>query len=83
MTGNIFRIRWRPATWGVLGVAVFSLAMMTVHRLEPRYAGYAASGLLITCLNAWVAACFFGGQDHRGEPDAPLRMPTQTQRRKS
>ena len=81
MTGNIFRIRWRPVTWGVLGVAVFSLAMMTVYGLEPRYAGYVAGGLLITCLAAWVAAFLLGGPDHHGDQfDFPLRVPTHPQR---
>lgn len=83
MTGHIFRIRRRPVTWGVLGVAVSALAVMTVYGLESRYAGYVAGGLLITCLNAWVAACFFGGQGDRGEFDGQLRMPTHTQRRRS
>jgi hypothetical protein len=81
MTGQIFRIRWRPVTWGVLAVAVFSLAMMTVYGLEPRYARYVAGGLLITCLAAWVAAFFLGGQDHdRDQLDAPFRVPTHIQR---
>lgn len=81
MTGNIFRIRWRPVTWGVLAVAVFSLVMLTVYGLEPRYAGYVAGGLLITCLAAWVAASFLGGHGHqRDQLDAPLRVPTHNQR---
>lgn len=81
MTGNIFRIRWRSVTWGVLGVAVFFLAMMTVYGLEPRYARYVAGGLLITCLAAWVAALLLGETDHpRDQIDAPLRVPTHPQR---
>ena len=79
MTGTILRIRWRPVTWGILGVAVLSLAMMTVYGLEPRHAGYVAGGLLITCLAAWVAASFLGGYDHRGELDFPRRVPTHIQ----
>lgn len=81
MTGHIFGIHWRPVTWGVLAVAVFSLAMMTVYGLEPRYAGYVAGGLLITCLAAWVAVFFLAGHDHqRDQIDASLRVPTHTQR---
>ena len=81
MTGNIFSIRWRPVVWGVLGVVVFSLAMLTVYGLEPRYARYVAGGLLITCLTAWVVAVLLGGHDHqRGKSDSPLRVPTHPQR---
>ena len=82
MTGHIFRIRWRPViTWGVLGLAVFSLAMMTLYGLEPHYSRYVAAGLLITCVTAWVAAFLLGGLDHhRDQFDAPLRVPTHTQR---
>ena len=81
MTGHIFRIPWRPVTWGVLSVAVFSLALMTVYGLEPHYARYVAGGLLITCLAAWVAAFLLGGHDHhRDQSDAPLRVPTRPQR---
>ena len=81
MTGNDLRIGWRPVTWGILGVAVFSLAMMMVYGLEPHYARYVAGGLLITCLAAWVAAFLLGRHDHhRDQRDAPLRVPTHPQR---
>jgi hypothetical protein len=81
MSRDIFHIPWRPIMWGAIGVAVFSGAMVALYRLDPRYAGYVAGGLLITCVVAYVVGFFLGGHDHHidGE-DARLRLPTDTER---